>query len=841
MERLTRNLGLACFLLTAVVLSTLGARAAIPAAGTRKLVLIEKTGTARTAELLERGVTVVCEFGGGLLAFAGEDDLETIERSGLAYRILDADIKGKSYYTVFLRDEAGVEAALRQGRILARDGLHAVVETSPTRADALSAEGLEIAAVFQTPMRVNPPDDLILPPLPLQADPIIEEIVGAVSIDRINERVQRLEDFATRYSMHDSSLAAAGWIKARFESFGIDSVYFQEWNPTYSPNVVAVLPGAAHPERIIVIGGHYDSITSNVNNCPGADDNASGTACVLECAEILSQYEFDCTIVLIAFSGEEQGLLGSEAYASEAAARGDDIIAMVAVDMIGYVAPQDLVDLDIIKNQSSTWLRDRVMNAGAIYVPELSRVDGWLTGGTSDHASFWRHGYDAVLFYEDSGSRSPHIHTVNDVVGVSYINNALAEGSVKTAAALVADLAKPFRVAINHTALPNTEDETHPYRVVAKIFSAEPLDPSSLLVRYFTGGDWATLALAPTGAANEYDAFIPAQVGGTVVNYYIAAEDVNGVIAHDPEGAPPETHTFAVGALAVVFEDTFETDKGWTVGAPDDDATGGIWERADPNATMAGTIMIQPEDDHTPSPGVVCFVTGNSNPGASQGANDIDDGKTTVYSPILDLSSCSNAWVRYYRWYTNNTGGTPDTDTWVVDASSDGGTTWVRLETTMITDRRWVFVEHYLERYILLTSQVQFRFVASDEEPGGVVEAALDDFAIVTYQSAMTAVLPDPSAPPRALTLEQNFPNPFNPETTIRFSIPAPGAVVSLRIYDVAGRLVATLLDDDKLAGVRAVRWDGKDRRGADVVSGVYFYRLITPEKSLSRKLVVLR
>jgi len=62
-----------------------------------------------------------------------------------------------------------------------------------------------------------------------------------------------------------------------------------------------------------------------------------------------------------------------------------------------------------------------------------------------------------------------------------------------------------------------------------------------------------------------------------------------------------------------------------------------------------------------------------------------------------------------------------------------------------------------------------------------------------------------------------------------------------LRIYDVAGRLVATLLDDEKLAGVRAVRWDGKDRRGADVASGVYFYRLITPEKSLSRKLVVLR
>jgi len=326
------------------------------------------------------------------------------------------------------------------------------------------------------------------------------------------------------------------------------------------------------------------------------------------------------------------------------------------------------------------------------------------------------------------------------------------------------------------------------------------------------------------------------------VNYYIAAEDVNGVMARDPEAAPPgTTHKFAVGAIAVVFEDDFETDKGWTVGAPDDDATGGVWERADPNATMLGAIMIQPEDDHTPPPGVACFVTGNSNRGASQSANDIDDGKTTVYSPVLDLSSYSNAWVSYYRWYTNNSGGTSGTDTWSVDASSDGGATWVTLETTRITDRRWVFVEHDLERYIQLSSQVRFRFVASDEEPDGIVEAALDDFAVVSYQSAMTAVRPDPSAPPRALTLDQNFPNPFNPSTTIRFAVPAPGAAVSLKIYDVAGRLVATLVDDEKVVGTRAVRWDGKDRRGADVASGVYFYRLISAEKTLSRKLIVLR
>jgi hypothetical protein len=198
--------------------------------------------------------------------------------------------------------------------------------------------------------------------------------------------------------------------------------------------------------------------------------------------------------------------------------------------------------------------------------------------------------------------------------------------------------------------------------------------------------------------------------------------------------------------------------------------------------------------------------------------------------------------VSYYRWYTNNTGGAPDTDTWAVDASSDGGSTWVRLEATRVTERRWVYVEHNLERFIALTSQVRLRFVASDEGQGSIVEAALDDFLIVTYRSStLTAVPDDPSRAPRSIALEQNYPNPFNPSTTIRFGVPAPGAVASLRVYDVAGKLVATLLDNEKVSGTREVRWNGKDRRGADVASGVYFYRLITPEKTLSRKLVVLR
>ena len=110
--------------------------------------------------------------------------------------------------------------------------------------------------------------------------------------------------------------------------------------------MVAVQPGALVPDEIVVIGAHYDSY-SRLSPEPGADDNATGVAAVLETARILAPGEYERTIVYIAFSGEEQGLVGSEAWASDARARGLDIRAVINIDMIGYVAPGDAA--------TSTW------------------------------------------------------------------------------------------------------------------------------------------------------------------------------------------------------------------------------------------------------------------------------------------------------------------------------------------------------------------------------------------------------------------------------------------------------------------------------------------------------
>ncbi len=828
--------------LAVVLLAALAAPSPAAAAPppTGSLVIVEHP-TARTAgALLANDLAVVRDMERFLLVVAPVSELAALDELGLTWRILDADTVGKTYYTVQVRG-ASVAEVEPGVRILWSDGIDAVIEATPDQVEKVAGY-FEVAQVFMRPINLAPEAKPFPPGQLLEPDPVIQEMVNQVSIATVNGHVQRLQDFRTRHSSSDSADAAARWIRDQFLSYGIADVSFHNWSSTYSDNVVAVIPGVHDPDKIVVLGGHYDSTTPTSGNAPGADDDASGTACVLEVARILSNYQHDYTLTFVAFSGEEQGLLGSEAYASRARANGDDIIGMIQVDMIGYLQGGDALDLDIISNSSSAWIRSLVIEVGGLYVPGFSIVSGSLPGGaSSDHASFWANGYDAILFFEDSGDYSPYIHTTNDIVGVSYNSPLLAEQSVKSATALVATMAKAPRVIIAHTPLLNTTDTQNAYRVMATIDAIEALDPDSTFVRYSVPGGTFTVPLVATPNPTEYEGYIPAQAGGTFVEYYVSAQGVSGYRVTSPSNAPASWHRFFVGQITTVLADEFEADSGWTVGDTGDNATTGIWVRADPVGSYNGSAPVQPEDDHTPAPGVACWVTGNALPGQSQGTNDVDGGKTTVKSAVYDLSAIPDAAVRYYRWYTNDTGSAPETDEWAVDASSDGGATWVRIETLLSSDRNWTLVERYLPDFIDLTSQVRFRFIARDDAPGSIVEAAIDDFSIVSYEQPTAAVPVASPVSARVLALEPVVPNPFNPWAEIRFLVPEPGAHVWLAIFDAAGREVRVLADGEFVAGERALVWDGRDGQGAEMPSAVYFCRLTAGDEARMQKLVLLR
>jgi Zn-dependent M28 family amino/carboxypeptidase len=192
---------------------------------------------------------------------------------------------------------------------------------------------------------------LLLPVFLLLAaapDPSVRKIVEEVSADRIAASVKTLAGFGTRGNYSDPNQktrgigAARRWIFEQFHSYSprLEVSYdVGKHGTTDIVNVVAVLPGVSQPAKRIIVGGHYDSINLRVKAAeapaPGADDDASGTAVVLELARVMSQYRFEKTIVFIAFGGEEIGLVGSSRFAARARAANEQIEAVFNNDIVG--------------------------------------------------------------------------------------------------------------------------------------------------------------------------------------------------------------------------------------------------------------------------------------------------------------------------------------------------------------------------------------------------------------------------------------------------------------------------------------------------------------------------
>ena len=204
-----------------------------------------------------------------------------------------------------------------------------------------------------------------------------------------------------------------------------------------------------------------------------------------------------------------------------------------------------------------------------------------------------------------------------------------------------------------------------------------------------------------------------------------------------------------IGTTTILVDSDFEIENlSWVVGGLNDSATAGIWERVIPNPTYdENNEIVQPGSDHS-FEGSSCFITENSDIQNSPGQSDVDGGITTLLSPVYDLSNYDNALVSYWKWYTNNQGNNPGTDTWIVDISNDGGSSWSSLENTSNSNNYWLIKQFILSDYIELSNQVQFRFIAQDTfndgdfgSGGSLIEAGLDDFKIEIFEDNISSCI----------------------------------------------------------------------------------------------------
>ncbi len=237
-----------------------------------------------------------------------------------------------------------------------------------------------------------------------------------------------------------------------------------------------------------------------------------------------------------------------------------------------------------------------------------------------------------------------------------------------------------------------------------------------------TGTGIETIALSFLGGVN-YEMTFPPITCGSEFGWWIEAQSTSGQLVSYPESGPAP----GLSAFGINTEDTdFEQSAGWTVGSPND-ATTGTWVRGDPLGTNA-----QPDDDNTVA-GTQCWFTGQGSAGGSNGENDVDGGSTTLYSAVMDLSGSSTPQISYFRWYSNDTGGSENADIFEIEISDDGSS-WVDVETIgpagAGTSGGWIEHSFLVSDFVLLSSSVQVRFIASDLGGGSIIEAAIDDFRL---------------------------------------------------------------------------------------------------------------
>nr|BFD61060.1 M28 family metallopeptidase [Bdellovibrio sp. CKG001]BFD64475.1 M28 family metallopeptidase [Bdellovibrio sp. HM001]BFD68676.1 M28 family metallopeptidase [Bdellovibrio sp. HAGR004] len=261
-------------------------------------------------------------------------------------------------------------------------------------------------------------------PLALEKSAAIEAALTEVSEDNLRSYVTWLSSFPSRSNRDAEPNRHVDEMKTRLEAMLAESKIPYEISlithtSTKQKSLKVRLVGSERPQEIVVLGGHLDSINQSWGGgktAPGADDNASGSANLIEALRILmSKAQPKRSIEIFWYAGEESGLLGSAEIAKQYKAEKKDVVAVLQLDMTLFPGSGELV-IGSMTDFTSAWLREYLRAANETYI-HARIVDDKCGYGCSDHASWNRQGYPALMPFEATFSKSnKNIHTTRDVI-----------------------------------------------------------------------------------------------------------------------------------------------------------------------------------------------------------------------------------------------------------------------------------------------------------------------------------------------------------------------------------------------------------------------------------------
>ncbi len=375
-----------------------------------------------------------------VIAAAGPVVQQALRQGGFRFSVLDPEVQ-EAGYTLLYGSQKALTAASKRIRILLREDPLALAPTSPDQHPALIKLGLDLSPLVLSPLRVpkfEPQMEAVKIQNTLTPIYLVQEMLAQVSSIELYNLVGGLSGewavniagspytLATRYSYTNTPITKA----TRYTNDLLGSYGLATWYDYYSlygaekRSVIAQQTGLTQPEKILLLTAHLDS-TSYMNGnsyilAPGADDNASGSAALLHIADILSQYDFGCTLRYALFTGEEQGMIGSKAYAQDVYYQGEDLQAVLNLDMLAYNTPASSATLELHTRNANTGdlaIANIFRNAVSGYGLQLSPLILQDGKTFSDHSSFWNYGYPAILAIEDWNDHTPYYHMTSDRLG----------------------------------------------------------------------------------------------------------------------------------------------------------------------------------------------------------------------------------------------------------------------------------------------------------------------------------------------------------------------------------------------------------------------------------------
>ena len=263
--------------------------------------------------------------------------------------------------------------------------------------------------------------------------------------------------------------------------------------------------------------------------------------------------------------------------------------------------------------------------------------------------------------------------------------------------------------------------------------------PDSGILNYDIGNGFVQVPMTVVDA-DSYEAVFPAIDCGIRVRFFVSVEANNGDTVTLPAETPATSFAaMTATSLDTVVSESFDTDPNWTVSG---NATDGQWERGIPNNGDRG----DPAEDAEVTGGSFCFVTDNGNSETTNNT-DVDGGSTILTTAVFDGVPDADRvpLISYYRWYSNDVAGTVNADTFDIEISNNGGSTWIELETVGPTgpdvSGGWVFRQFIIDDVITPTDNMRVRFIASDVGGVSIIEAGIDAFS-VTMLECDTGCLP---------------------------------------------------------------------------------------------------